>query len=160
MCPQHCSSGPDGQVGLGFWRPWLREGPSRACSRPGRHGDPEESHLSVSAPGGTHCRFCCPREKIFFTRLQPAQGAEGCSEEVCTFVFLSKELPTEPACGAWAIARRTRGAAGLRGAGLDLRARVDGTGVPAGVPGAEGRPFPRSVDITSGKWPVRSEDGK
>lgn len=88
-------------------------------------------------------------------RLQPVQGAEDCSEKVCIFVFLSEELPTEPACDSdWAIARRIRGAAGLRGAGLDLRARVDGTGALAGVPGVEGRLFPRSADITSGKWPV------
>lgn len=154
VCPQHRASSPDGQIGLGFWRPWLRDGLSRACSRTRRHGDPEESHLSGSAPGGTHCRFCCPREKIFFMRLQPAQGAEDCSEKACISVLLSEELPTEPACGDWAIARRMRGAAGLRGAGLDLRARVNGTGALAGVPGAEGRLLPGSADITSGKWPV------
>lgn len=71
--------------------------------------------------------------------LQPAQGAEGRSEEVHGFVFLSKEWPKEPGCREEGGCRRAvpRGGGGGRAPGEWGRLKVRTGAVPAEQPGPQ-----------------------
>ena len=101
---------PDRKVSPGFckeetphhWAFWLQEGQPRACSWKERLREPcAVTQRQPSLWAGDTFAGSVAHVKIFsfcLIWLQPAQGAEGRSEEVHGFVFLSKEWPKEPGC--------------------------------------------------------------